>query len=361
MPDKTAAVCAACSLLLAGLGRIIEQETLPAAAERQSSKPQTRRWLEDRHRVAVRAAVEDELELVCGRYALRSVQDECNTLIEEHEDELVRGAMDGEDELCSALLTSCDSAQRSAAATAHAPSTRSEEAPSASEPVADVDGGGWVVKLVAHTFEEAVLGRSTGTVLVLLFHSRDEPAAEPAEPVEAAYAEAWREFHKLARQLGGKVRRHRRRACRPRRRPCRRPRARRRRHHHHSGPRALLCLSRPAAQRGPCATSGAAAAAAGALPRGAQGGAPPHPASRRRAVRRRSRRRRQLPPRPRPGCALAPPLAAAASLALRSLLPPPSSTHPSALLPPCALRPPPFAGGRTPTQRRSARRLSRLC
>lgn len=150
----------------------------------------------------MRAAVEDELELVCGRLALRSVRDECVDLVEVYEDDLVRAAMDGEGiRLCSTLVGSCATAVQTAAVTRHTHAIRSE----ASRAEAPTGTDGHVSRLSGHTFEEAVLGRP-GHVLLLLHHS--EPAAVVAgvpEPVEAAYAEAWREFHKLASQLGGKV------------------------------------------------------------------------------------------------------------------------------------------------------------
>ena len=100
-------VCAACSLLLAGLSRVAELSA-PTHSKRPSPNVHTQRWLLDGHRVSVRAAVEDELELVCGRLALRSVRDECVELVEKYEDDLVRAAMDGEGVgLCSTLAGSC--------------------------------------------------------------------------------------------------------------------------------------------------------------------------------------------------------------------------------------------------------------
>lgn len=94
----------------------------------------------------------------------------------------------------------CDSCADSGGHAAHA--CASSEGSRAEAPTGT---DGHVSRLSGHTFEEAVLGRP-GHVLLLLHHS--EPAAVVAgvpEPVEAAYAEAWREFHKLASQLGGKV------------------------------------------------------------------------------------------------------------------------------------------------------------
>ena len=195
-------VCAACSLLLAGLSRVAELSA-PTHSKRPSPNVHTQRWLLDGHKVSVRAAVEDELELVCGRLALRSVRDECVELVEKYEDALVRAAMDGEGVgLCSTLAGSCEASLQTTAVMRHTHAIRSE---SGRADGAAADDNGHVMWLSGHTFEEAVLGRP-GHVLLLLHHS--VPAAVTAglpEPVGAAYVEAWREFHKLSAQLGGKV------------------------------------------------------------------------------------------------------------------------------------------------------------
>ena len=195
-------VCAACSLLLAGLSRVAELSA-PTHSKRPSPNVHTQRWLLDGHKVSVRAAVEDELELVCGRLALRSVRDECVELVEKYEDALVRAAMDGEGVgLCSTLAGSCEASLQTTAVMRHTHAIRSE---SGRADGAAADDNGHVMWLSGHTFEEAVLGRP-GHVLLLLHHS--VPAAVAAglpEPVGAAYVEAWREFHKLSAQLGGKV------------------------------------------------------------------------------------------------------------------------------------------------------------
>ena len=82
MPDPSA-VCAACSLLLAGLSRVAEiSAPAHSISKRPSPNAHTQRWLQGVDKVSVRAEVEDELELVCGRLALRSVRDECVELVE---------------------------------------------------------------------------------------------------------------------------------------------------------------------------------------------------------------------------------------------------------------------------------------
>ena len=205
MPNPSA-VCAACSLLLAGLSRVAEisapaHSTSPG--KRPSPNAHTRRWLQGVDKVSVRAEVEDELELVCGRLALRSVRDECVELVEEHEDELVRAVLDGDGVgLCSTLVGSCGHAAQTAAVTRHTHAIRSE---SVRADGAAADANGHVPRLSGHSFEGAVLGRP-GHVLLLLYNS--EPAVVAAglpDPVGPAYVEAWREFHKLSAQLGGSV------------------------------------------------------------------------------------------------------------------------------------------------------------
>ena len=203
MPDPSA-VCAACSLLLAGLSRVAEiSAPAHSTSKRPSPNAHTRRWLQGVDKVSVRAEVEDELELVCGRLALRSVRDECVELVEEHEDELVRAVLDGDGVgLCSTLVGSCEAGAQAAAVTRHTHAIRSE---SVRVDGAAADANGHVLWLSGHSFEDAVLGRP-GHVLLLLYHS--EPAVVAAglpDPVGPAYVEAWREFHKLSAQLGGSV------------------------------------------------------------------------------------------------------------------------------------------------------------
>ena len=204
MPDPSA-VCAACSLLLAGLSRVAEiSAPAHSISKRPSPNAHTQRWLQGVDKVSVRAEVEDELELVCGRLALRSVRDECAELVEEHEDELVRAVLDGDGVgLCSTLVGSCEAGAQTAAVTRHTHAIRSE---SVRVDGAAADANGHVLRLSGHSFEDAVLGRP-GHVLLLLYHS--EPAVVAAglpDPVGPAYVEAWREFHKLSAQLGGSVR-----------------------------------------------------------------------------------------------------------------------------------------------------------
>ena len=203
MPDPSA-VCAACSLLLAGLSRVAEiSAPAHSTSKRPSPNAHTQRWLQGVDKVSVRAEVEDELELVCGRLALRSVRDECVELVEEHEDELVRAVLDGDGVgLCSTLVGSCEAGAQTAAVTRHTHAIRSE---SVRVDGAAADANGHVLRLSGHSFEDAVLGRP-GHVLLLLYHS--EPAVVAAglpDPVGPAYVEAWREFHKLSAQLGGSV------------------------------------------------------------------------------------------------------------------------------------------------------------
>ena len=70
-------VDAACSLLLAGLSRVAEiSAPAHSISKRPSPNAHTQRWLQGVDKVSVRAEVEDELELVCGRLALRSVREQ---------------------------------------------------------------------------------------------------------------------------------------------------------------------------------------------------------------------------------------------------------------------------------------------
>ena len=62
MPDPSA-VCAACSLLLAGLSRVAEiSAPAHSISKRPSPNAHTQRWLQGVDKVSVRAEVEDELE-----------------------------------------------------------------------------------------------------------------------------------------------------------------------------------------------------------------------------------------------------------------------------------------------------------
>ena len=74
-------------------------------------KAQTKRWLKNEYGVALRAGLEEELEQVCASATMvlsRELSDACAALLEEHEDALVRGVLDGERLApCYAAIAGC--------------------------------------------------------------------------------------------------------------------------------------------------------------------------------------------------------------------------------------------------------------
>eukprot|EP00966_Prymnesium_polylepis_P163989 3791741-Prymnesium_polylepis.1 len=122
-----------------------------------STRPGTRRWLQGEHAVALHAAVEEAVEGVCQRMELRVVRRECEELVADHDEDLVRAALAHDSAVggaCAGVVgRACDVDAVAAAALAGRAGLRSEPPPRLG---ADrVGPRGLVRKLVAHTFDEA--------------------------------------------------------------------------------------------------------------------------------------------------------------------------------------------------------------
>ena len=121
------ASCAACSLVTSQLERRLNSTRDELEASKQFNdkkaasidrvqKAQTKRWLKNEYGVALRAGLEEELEQVCASATMvlsRELSDACAALLEEHEDALVRGVLDGERLApCYAAIAGCTAGRR---------------------------------------------------------------------------------------------------------------------------------------------------------------------------------------------------------------------------------------------------------
>ena len=185
------ASCAACSLVTSQLERRLNSTRDELEASKQFNdkkaasidrvqKAQTKRWLKNEYGVALRAGLEEELEQVCASATMvlsRELSDACAALLEEHEDALVRGVLDGERlALCYAAIAGCTAGTVDAAVERFKRDVRSAPKPTDAERFTGTDGA--VRRVVGDTFANDVLRVSSST-LVMLFSSAAEPAGQP--------------------------------------------------------------------------------------------------------------------------------------------------------------------------------------
>lgn len=162
-------------------------------------KAQTRRWLKNEYGVALRASLEEELELLCTRDSMTStpnLQQACTHFVEEHEDELPRAILDGKqiDPFCSQVVPGCEGPAVETALSEHnAKAARSEPIPKAKS--LKVRSG--VTRLVGKTFTKHTQEGSKNAHTIVLVHN-GSVAAGSREVKDVRFASLISEFYALA-------------------------------------------------------------------------------------------------------------------------------------------------------------------
>jgi len=200
------AQCAACARVTSLLGDLLNRtkESLEVSrrvheeAATKIQKAQTKRWLKNEYHVALRAAIEEEMDMVCKRdelVATRALSLACAELIEAQVDELPRAILDADAGFCAKAVPGCDSETMEASARAFTSSLRSEAPPAAGE---NATADGLVARLVGSTINRWVhAAGASGHALVMLHEGpRSAPADGAADPVAAL-------FYRLAAAANG--------------------------------------------------------------------------------------------------------------------------------------------------------------
>ena len=123
--------------MLDALNLIDEANDRKATKVDKVQKAQTKRWLKNEYGVALRAGLEEEIELLCSRDVMTSspaLKAACVKFGEEHEDDLPRALLDAKplDPYCAASVPGCEGPAAEASIKAHAPKkARSEAVPKA--------------------------------------------------------------------------------------------------------------------------------------------------------------------------------------------------------------------------------------
>ena len=208
------AKCAACTILVADLVSTLAKTKDDLAKSKQTNedraaevgkvqKAQTKRWLKQEYGVALRAAVEDRLEIVCAADEIaisKALRTACASLVEEHEEGLADAVIVGEDEgFCAANVRKCGADKAAAARARYAVAGRSEIPPADDAADARAGPGRLVSRLVGSTYSSTVGKRDAHTLVML--HTSSPPEAEGlrATPYSAPYAAAADAFYALAR------------------------------------------------------------------------------------------------------------------------------------------------------------------
>ncbi|KAL3926884.1 MAG: hypothetical protein SGPRY_003088 [Prymnesium sp.] len=162
-------------------------------------KAQTKRWLKMEYGVAVRAAVEEELETVCSRDEITASKDlatACTALVESHEDALPRAIIDGSGwEWCEKEVEGCDELAVKEALRSKQ-KLKSEKPPKGKAATA---AGGVVRRLVGSSYSRFVRVPSM-SVLVML-HASPAIATNGYKPSDIRFANAVSQFYSLATLL----------------------------------------------------------------------------------------------------------------------------------------------------------------
>lgn len=167
----------------------------------QAQKAQTKRWLKNEYAVALRAAVEDEMDVVCTRdviAASREMRSACTALVESEADTLPRAVLDADPQFCASLVGDgqCqDDSAKAAAKAAYAVTVRSQSVPVAMSEAARSGPGGIVARLVGRTINGWVHNASETAHALVMLHS--DPALDRADPGDADDVVA-SEFYSLA-------------------------------------------------------------------------------------------------------------------------------------------------------------------
>jgi len=179
--------CAACahvtellSAKLEATRKELEGQKMSELAADKVQKAQTKRWLKNEYGVALRAAVEDEMEEVCMRDAIAVnplVRVACNQLVEEAADTLPRAMLDADHGFCASVVGGgkcSDDAARQAAKAAYAVQVRTEVAPARGSEAERAGPGGLVARLVGSTVNAWVHNASASAHALVMLHSSAE-------------------------------------------------------------------------------------------------------------------------------------------------------------------------------------------
>ena len=204
------ALCAACFHSYRALHHVLnrtktdlelskEANDKKAAKVDKVQKAQTKRWLKNEYGVALRAALEEELELLCSRDVMTAtpeLRQACTRFVEANEDDLPRALLDEKpiDPFCASHVPGCEGDAIQSSMEAHKrKDAKSEPVPKASAKLVR----GVVTRLVGKTFTRFVRDTSSNHVLVLV-HSKAASGAQPREASDMRYAGLISEFYALA-------------------------------------------------------------------------------------------------------------------------------------------------------------------
>ena len=167
-------------------------------------KAQTKRWLKNEYNVALRASIEEELEVLCSRDAITAsadVQRACNALLEEHEDTLPRAVLDEKTEaFCAKAVPGCAGEAVESSVQAYTRKAKSEPPPKTKAERRLVRGV--VARVVGSTFTKATR-EANKHVLVLVHNGSSSPKASQGYVVnDMRYSALISEFYALAVAVG---------------------------------------------------------------------------------------------------------------------------------------------------------------
>lgn len=206
--DGASAACAVChkaherlSAVLASVKSDLElsHEANQKKAQKVDAvqKAQTKRWLKNEYGVALRAGIEEELEILCTRTTMSLVQTACAAFIEEQEDSLPRALLDNKtaDAYCAASVPGCDAGARDASLAEFGTSKIERRSEAAPKGKSQRVRGGAVARLVGSTYAAFVrdVGESHRIVLV-----HNTSVTKEREAKDVRYAALTAEFYSLA-------------------------------------------------------------------------------------------------------------------------------------------------------------------
>jgi len=164
-------------------------------------KAQTKRWLKNEYGVALRAGLEEELELLCSREYMTvssGLKAACSKFLEDHEDDLPRAVLDSKEEevYCAAAVTGCEGAAKKLALTEHQKQElKSEPVPKAKRALVR----GCVTRLVGSTYSKGTRVASQTKHVLVLVHGLQAKATKSSGQVSSKrYAALLSEFYAFA-------------------------------------------------------------------------------------------------------------------------------------------------------------------
>lgn len=208
--------CAACALAMQNLGKVLNSTKKELERSKEFNdkkaqkvdkvqKAQTKRWLKNEYGVALRAALEEEMELLCGRDVMMTtldLQQACAAFIEAHEDSLPRAALDEmpADTFCASSVPGCTGDAMHDAVGTNRRTLRSEPKKGLKRPVR-----GAVARLVGKMYTDWIREAMESAHVFVLVHNSSDGADEACTPNRcdyevrsSAYAALVSEFYAFA-------------------------------------------------------------------------------------------------------------------------------------------------------------------